>query len=82
LASQLCARDRQLPFDDDHLPTLFKKIKKGVFLIPQHVSTAASDLLKRMLTVDPVERITVAQIRYVPVGPVGGKQRAGVWRGH
>eukprot|EP00730_Choanoeca_flexa_P001980 TRINITY_DN10867_c0_g1_i2.p1 TRINITY_DN10867_c0_g1~~TRINITY_DN10867_c0_g1_i2.p1 ORF type:complete len:502 (+),score=108.01 TRINITY_DN10867_c0_g1_i2:96-1601(+) len=56
----LCGR---LPFDDEHLPTLFKLIRRGVFSFPSHVSEDAKDLVSRMLIVDPLKRITIDQIR-------------------
>ncbi|WVQ76610.1 hypothetical protein IAR50_006283 [Cryptococcus sp. DSM 104548] len=56
----LCGK---LPFDDEHIPTLFKKIENGVFHIPSHVSDPARHLLKRMLEVDPLKRATIFEIR-------------------
>ena len=53
----------QLPFDDDHIPTLFKKIRSGKFVIPNHVNHLIADLLTRMLHVDSMKRITVDQIK-------------------
>ncbi|XP_064153211.1 5'-AMP-activated protein kinase catalytic subunit alpha-1-like isoform X1 [Anguilla rostrata] len=52
-----------LPFDDDHVPTLFKKICDGIFYTPQHLKPAVSSLLKRMLQVDPMKRATIKDIR-------------------
>lgn len=59
----LCGR---LPFDDDYIPSLFMKINKGIYALPEHLSSGARDLLKRMLVVDPVQRITIAGIRQHP----------------
>ncbi|EDQ92625.1 uncharacterized protein MONBRDRAFT_30993 [Monosiga brevicollis MX1] len=56
----------KLPFDDDHLPTLFRKIRKGVFQIPSHMSEGARDLVTQMLNVDPIKRITIDKIREHP----------------
>eukprot|EP00638_Chattonella_subsalsa_P021735 CAMPEP_0117884484 /NCGR_PEP_ID=MMETSP0950-20121206/18919_1 /TAXON_ID=44440 /ORGANISM="Chattonella subsalsa, Strain CCMP2191" /LENGTH=639 /DNA_ID=CAMNT_0005740883 /DNA_START=21 /DNA_END=1940 /DNA_ORIENTATION=- len=55
-----------LPFDDDNIPNLFKKIKSGFFYMPSHLSNMAKDLISRMLTVDPLKRITIADIRMHP----------------
>ncbi|GJJ13211.1 hypothetical protein Clacol_007462 [Clathrus columnatus] len=55
----LCGR---LPFEDDDVNMLFAKIAQGVYYVPQHLSTEAKSLLARMLTVDPVKRITVPEI--------------------
>ncbi|XP_066299558.1 5'-AMP-activated protein kinase catalytic subunit alpha-2-like isoform X9 [Branchiostoma lanceolatum] len=52
-----------LPFDDEHVPTLFKKIKGGVFPIPDHLSPTVVGLLRHMLEVDPVKRATIPEIR-------------------
>ncbi|KAJ8285449.1 hypothetical protein GJAV_G00026900 [Gymnothorax javanicus] len=52
-----------LPFDDDHVPTLFKKICDGIFYTPPHLNPAVSCLLKRMLQVDPMKRATIKDIR-------------------
>ncbi|XP_046839981.1 5'-AMP-activated protein kinase catalytic subunit alpha-2-like [Xenia sp. Carnegie-2017] len=52
-----------LPFDDDHIPTLFRKIKSGIFHVPDHLSSKAADLISAMLNVDPVRRATIKQIR-------------------
>uniref|UniRef100_A0A1I8GDE1 non-specific serine/threonine protein kinase n=1 Tax=Macrostomum lignano TaxID=282301 RepID=A0A1I8GDE1_9PLAT len=35
-----------LPFDDQHAPTLFKKIKTGHFSVPAYVSQGATELLR------------------------------------
>jgi len=59
----LCGK---LPFDDDHIPSLFKKIESGHYSIPSHVSEPARHLLRRMLVVDPVKRATIAEIRNMP----------------
>merc|ERR1712070_852947 len=59
----LCGR---LPFDDDYVPYLFKKIKGGIFSIPAHLSEGAKDIMAAMLRVDPLERMTIAQIREHP----------------
>ncbi|XP_055342683.1 5'-AMP-activated protein kinase catalytic subunit alpha-2-like isoform X2 [Paramacrobiotus metropolitanus] len=52
-----------LPFDDEHVPTLFRKIKSGVFPIPGSLSQSVVSLLCHMLQVDPIKRATVQDIR-------------------
>ena len=52
-----------LPFDEESIPALFNKIKKGIFTVPGYVSPAAHDLLLSMLQVDPLKRLTTVQIR-------------------
>lgn len=56
----LCGR---LPFDDEYIPALFKKIAQGSYSIPNYLSKGAATLIKRMLQVNPVHRITVQEIR-------------------
>ncbi|XP_047332242.1 SNF1-related protein kinase catalytic subunit alpha KIN10-like [Impatiens glandulifera] len=52
-----------LPFDDENIPNLFKKIKSGIYTLPSHLSHGARDLIPRMLVVDPTKRITIPDIR-------------------
>ncbi|KAL2493018.1 SNF1-related protein kinase catalytic subunit alpha KIN10 [Abeliophyllum distichum] len=52
-----------LPFDDENIPNLFKKIKSGMYTLPSHLSHGARDLIPRMLVVDPMKRITIPEIR-------------------
>ncbi|URE44609.1 SNF1-related protein kinase [Musa troglodytarum] len=59
-----------LPFDDENIPNLFKKIKarnlSGIYTLPSHLSALARDLIPRMLVVDPMKRITIREIREHP----------------
>ncbi|KAL7411574.1 kinase-like domain-containing protein [Mrakia frigida] len=59
----LCGR---LPFDDEYIPTLFKKINGGIYHLPAYLSPDAKYLLSQMLIVDPVKRITISEIRQLP----------------
>lgn len=52
-----------LPFDDEHVPTLFKKIRGGVFYIPEYLTRSVASLLMFMLQVDPLKRATIKDIR-------------------
>ncbi|KAF0504801.1 Pkinase-domain-containing protein [Gigaspora margarita] len=56
----LCGR---LPFDDEYIPTLFKKINGGIYTLPSFISAEAKYLLNSMLIVDPLKRITIQEIR-------------------
>lgn len=56
----LCGR---LPFDDDQIPNLFKKITEGIYSIPSFLSESVKSLLQAMLMVDPLKRITIAEIK-------------------
>ncbi|KAK2655698.1 hypothetical protein Ddye_008750 [Dipteronia dyeriana] len=63
LYALLCGR---LPFDDESLNNLFKKIKGGTYALPSNLPAGASDLITRMLIVDPMKRITIPMIRQHP----------------
>ena len=52
-----------LPFDDENIPNLFKKIKSGIYVFPNYLSPHVKDLIHRMLIVDPQRRITIPEIR-------------------
>ncbi|GMQ10813.1 hypothetical protein CsSME_00053670 [Camellia sinensis var. sinensis] len=52
-----------LPFDDENIPNLFKKIKAGIYTLPSHLSPGARNLIPRMLVVDPMKRISIPEIR-------------------
>lgn len=54
-----------LPFDDEHVPTLFKKIRGGVFYIPEYLNRSVATLLMHMLQVDPLKRATIKDIRWL-----------------
>ncbi len=55
-----------LPFDDESIPYLFKKIKGGLYILPSYLSDDSKDLIGKMLITDPVKRITVEEIRRHP----------------
>lgn len=52
-----------LPFDDPNIYALFAKIRSGKYFEPIHLSSEARDLLKRMICVDPLKRITISEIK-------------------
>ena len=52
-----------LPFDDESIPNLFKKIKLGIYTMPGHLTRDARDLIPSMLSVNPMKRVTIAEIR-------------------
>ena len=53
----------RLPFDDEFIPALFKKIQAGSFHIPSQTPPGAVNLIRRCLQVHPVQRITIPEIR-------------------
>ncbi|RQM05257.1 hypothetical protein DH86_00001793 [Scytalidium sp. 3C] len=56
----------RLPFDDEHIPSLFAKIAKGQYVVPNYMSAGAASLIKKMLAVNPVHRATIEEIRQDP----------------
>lgn len=59
LYAMLCAR---LPFDDPDIPRLLAKATKGIYEMPSWLSHNAQDLIRKMLQVDPKERISTRNI--------------------
>jgi serine/threonine protein kinase len=55
-----------LPFDDESIPYLFRKIKGGIYTLPSYLSDQSKDLISRMLVTDPLKRMTMADIRAHP----------------
>ncbi|KAJ4306090.1 Protein kinase [Collariella sp. IMI 366227] len=56
----------RLPFDHEHIPTLFAKIARGSYIVPTWMSPGAAALIKKMLVVNPVQRATIEEIRQDP----------------
>lgn len=52
-----------MPFDDETLPDLFRKIMNASFEIPDWISDSAKALIKGILTPDVNSRLTIADIR-------------------
>lgn len=52
-----------LPFDDEHVPTLFRKIKSGIFPIPEYLNKQVVNLVCQMLQVDPLKRANMEEIK-------------------
>jgi serine/threonine protein kinase len=50
------------PFRAKAYPDLYRRIARGTFTIPDELSPAVKDLLRQLLTVDPDQRITSAQV--------------------
>lgn len=51
-----------LPFDDENIGALYKKIQAGVYVTPEWLSIGSVTLLDQLLQVDPTRRITVTQL--------------------
>ncbi|XP_053211150.1 maternal embryonic leucine zipper kinase-like [Panonychus citri] len=52
----------QLPFDDDNMGNLYKKIQAGKFSMPSWLSPEAKSLIQSMIQVDPKKRVTVREL--------------------
>lgn len=55
-----------LPFDDENISSLYRKIIDCMYMLPSHLSVEARDLITSMLKADPLQRITIAEIRRHP----------------
>ncbi|XP_019518818.1 PREDICTED: maternal embryonic leucine zipper kinase [Hipposideros armiger] len=51
-----------LPFDDDNVMALYKKIMRGKYEVPKWLSPSSILLLQQMLQVDPKKRISVKHL--------------------
>lgn len=56
----------RLPFDDHIVRALLLKVKAGQYSIPKYVAPEVQNLIRRMLVVEPKNRITLAEIRQHP----------------
>ncbi|KAG5232994.1 SNF1-related protein kinase catalytic alpha KIN [Salix suchowensis] len=55
-----------LPFDDESIPNLLRKIKGGIYSIPRYLSLGATDMISKMFVVDPMRRMTMPEIHQHP----------------
>ena len=53
----------QLPFNEKQANKLYQKIRECKYTIPKTVSEAARDLIGRMLQKNPLDRITISEIK-------------------
>ncbi|KAI8900785.1 kinase-like domain-containing protein [Globomyces pollinis-pini] len=51
-----------LPFDDDNMKELYKKIASGTYKCPGYVEPSARHLIDRLITVDPKKRATLKEV--------------------
>lgn len=52
-----------LPFDDENIPNLFKKIRGGIYILPSYLTDLSRDLIAKMLITNPLLRISITEIR-------------------
>ncbi|XP_051187865.1 CBL-interacting protein kinase 6 [Lolium perenne] len=55
-----------LPFQDDNIVTMYKKVQRGDYRCPPWLSTDARRLIPRLLDPNPATRITVAELVEMP----------------
>ncbi|KAJ3261152.1 hypothetical protein HK103_006461 [Boothiomyces macroporosus] len=55
-----------LPFDDDNMKELYKKIASGSYKIPDYIHSKARHLIDRLITVDPKQRATLPEVLQHP----------------
>ena len=55
-----------LPFDDNNLLGLFQKIREARFFMPLYISQQAKDLINHMIVPNPLNRITIPEIKNHP----------------
>ncbi|KAI8968362.1 hypothetical protein BDF20DRAFT_177117 [Mycotypha africana] len=55
-----------LPFDDENIRQLLRKVKSGKYTMPDNISVPAQDLIRRILVVDPSKRLNMQQIMSHP----------------
>lgn len=53
----------KLPFDSSDIPEVLQKVKKGDYEIPLGVNENISELISKMLVVDPEKRISIEEIK-------------------
>lgn len=54
------------PFSAKSYPDLYKKIMRGQFRFPDHLSPALKDLIRNLLQLDPMKRYNVGQAKNHP----------------
>ena len=55
-----------LPFEDNNTTNLYKKILSANYNIPKTISPDGADLIRGLLTIDPIRRLTIPEIRKHP----------------
>jgi len=55
-----------LPFDDEDIQKLYRKIASGSYTCPEHVPPSAKHLIDRLITVDPKDRATLKEVMSHP----------------
>ena len=63
-----------LPFDDNSVASLFEKIKKGRYFMPNQLSPQLKDLINKLLQPLPMKRMKLSEVWkhpwILPAGPI------------
>ena len=71
-----CMLSGKLPFDEEDIQVLYKKIKSANYIMPEYLSPVAKDFLGKIFKTNPLKRITLEEIKEHPFfnfGMNGGK---------
>ena len=60
-----------LPFEDYNIRNLLAKVKRGVFIMPNHFSPGIKAMISGMIQVDPAARLTIPQIKQMDAFWIG-----------
>lgn len=75
-----------LPFDDENIRKLLGKVKNGLYYMPDYIMPEGRDLIRRMLVVDPDNRISMKQIIqhpwFLPNSPINSDYERDQDRSH
>jgi serine/threonine protein kinase len=52
-----------LPFEEESIPKLYQKIRENKYSLPVFLSQSVKDLIYRMLQADPLNRISIQEIK-------------------
>lgn len=55
-----------LPFDDDDVKELYRKISTATYVTPAYLTESSKDLISRMITVHPKKRATLQEVKNHP----------------
>lgn len=55
-----------LPFEGDSVRAITSKINKGLSDLPEYLSAASKDLIRKMLTAEPNKRVTMNEVASHP----------------
>ncbi|KAJ3450246.1 serine/threonine-protein kinase brsk2-like protein [Anaeramoeba flamelloides] len=56
----------RLPFDSQNIRKLLMKVKRGDYIMPKNLTNNEKDLIRKILVVDPLKRITIDEIKKHP----------------